>query len=227
MKLHRLLAAAFATVGLGSGPALARAPDLAACARPQSPENEERERKVQLPVPAPLRAIIRSNLGHYAIATQGGTTVCVDTGWMETAAWDAPDPASRFLSFRWDGHEAYGHYLIDRSGKGQAVDIGANPVFSPSRQRFAAVDQSESEFGTLSGLAVWPVRPVGLGEPAKVENIPRMADGRIDGWSGENCINLSARPLTADENARRTRYIARSTARGWSITRSAVGCPRA
>ncbi len=218
MKHWALLAA------LGAGLLAARAsaalnPNLPGCPRPEQPDGGERQRKGPLPVPAALRGQLRSSLHHFAIASRAGPPVCVDTSWMESVEDLALSPDGRFLTFGWLGYETYGYQLIDRAGRGKAHEIGARPVFSPSRRQFAAIDQTESEFGALSGLKVWRVTPAAVTEAGAVEDIPRMYDWRIDGWVGEGCLNLSALPLDqADKpKARRLRYAARGGARGWRV----------
>jgi hypothetical protein len=203
-------------------------PNLPGCKPPEQPAGGERERKTPLPVPSGLRQIVRSSLYHYGVTTLGGRTLCIDTSWWNQVEWQPPSPDMRLLSFTWYGYETSGQLLMDRFGRGKAIEVGARPVFSPSRRLFAAVDQTESEFGSLSGLAVWRVTPTSVVEVVRKEDIPRMQDWRIDSWAGEACLNLSAVPLTASDPARtrRTRYVARPAARGWSVTRSTAGCPR-
>ncbi|MDR2858297.1 MAG: hypothetical protein LBV50_10685 [Novosphingobium sp.] len=204
----------------------ARAPSLAACAKPKMP-NTARERKRPLPVPAGLRAIVKADLDHYAIATLGGGTVCVDTSWMESMEGFTGSQNGRFLSFGWHGYEAFGHMFIDRAGRGQAVDTGVAPSFSPSRALMAAVEISESTFGSLNAFAVWRIEASGVREIGRVEDLPSMFDWRIDRWAGESCIALSALPLDAEEarKAPRTRFVARPKGRGWSVGRGT--CPSA
>jgi hypothetical protein len=50
----------------------------------------------------------------------------------------------RFFSFRWFADEAGGFILVDRAGRGQHIDTGDRPVFSPTHQKFAAIEISES-----------------------------------------------------------------------------------
>ena len=228
MKHWTLLAAPAAA--LMAAPALAAAsPNLPGCPAPEQPDSGERQRKGPLPVPAALRAQLRSSLYHYAIASRAGPPVCVDTSWIESIDGMALSPDGRFLTFRWIGYETYGYLLIDRAGRGKAHEIGARPVFSPSRGQFAAIDQTESEFGSLSGLKVWRVTPTAVTEAGKVEDIPRMYDWRIDAWLGEACLNLSAVPLEQadDPKAQRRRYVARIGPRGWRVSAASPAnrCP--
>jgi hypothetical protein len=205
-----------------AAPALA-APDARTCPRPASPDGGERQRKTPLPVPPALRPTMGSSLYHYAVASHAGTRICVDTSWMETAETIAATPDLRFISFGWLGYETYGYILVDRAGRGKVHEIGAKPVFSPSRRLFAAIDQTESEFGSLSGLKVWRVDPAAVVEIGAVADIPRMYDWRIDGWAGEACLNLSAirfeeqqRDVPVDR-MRRIRFVAKSGRGGWRV----------
>jgi hypothetical protein len=204
----------------------ARAPNLALCAKPASPDGGERERKRPLPVPPALRQVVKSSLYHFAVAMLDGRTVCVDTSWMETAENPVLTPGGRYFSFGWLGYETYGHLMVDRTGRGQAIETGVAPVFSPSRRYFASADQTESEFGTLSGLAVWSVGAGGTREVGRINELPRMQGWRIDSWAGESCIDLSAIPLDADpEKVRaRTRYRAAPGKAGWTVSRNPRGC---
>jgi hypothetical protein len=217
---------------LAAGTAHAAAPDLKTCPRPESPDGGERSRTDPLPVPAALRDVVKASLYHYAVATLGGGTICVDTSWIETAEEIALSDDKRFFSFGWLGYESYGHKLVDRAGRGQVLETGVDVAFSPSRALLAAVDQTESEFGSLSGLAVWRAGPAGVTEVASLEDIPRAHRWRIDRWAGETCIQLSAIPFDklpedpADwDKAPRDRYAATAGKRGWSLGRPGSRCP--
>jgi len=227
-------ALALAVATMMAAPALAKAPDLATCPRP-SPENPgERQRTRPLPVPTALAGVLRASVLNYAVATLDGATLCIDTSWMESAETIALLGNGRFLSFDWMGYESFGHKLVDRTGKGQVIDTGVAPVFSPSRARLAAADLSESGFGALSAFAVWQVTPTGLRQIAQVTEVPEMLDWRIDGWAGEDCVKLSAIPFDKapqdDDYAKapRNRFIARNVRGGWRIGPAAKGsCPAA
>jgi hypothetical protein len=218
----------FLAAGSASAATVAQAPNLAACPPTKPLEGGERERARPLPVPAALRGVLRADVSHYAVAALDGGTVCVDTSWIESVKDVALLRDGRFLSFGWFGYEAYGHFVVDRMGKGQAIETGVAPVFSPSRRYFAAADQTESEFGSLSGLAVWQVGPAGTTEIGRVDDLPRMYDWRIDSWGGESCINLSALPLDLPpsrvKTAPRIRYRAGPGKDGWHVARNAQGC---
>lgn len=167
-------------------------PDLAACAKAEPVE--ERIRTKPIPVPAAFRGLAASSMDHFAFTTAEGSTVCVDTTWLESIDDAQLSEDDRFASFGWLGYEAYGHVIVDRSGKGQVVDTGNPPVWSPGGKRFAAVDLSESGFGSLNAFAVWDVRPTGLRQIAEVSEGPPSGDWRIDGWQGESCVRLSLLP---------------------------------
>lgn len=224
-----LLASLLAATAAQAAP---KPPDLALCPANAPGNSGEITRTRPLPVPRALRGLLRSDFGHFAIATLGGGTVCVDTSWIERTEDLVLTRDGRFLQFHWLGYETYGHVVVDRSGKGQVVDTGVRPVFSPSRGLLAAVDQTESEFGTLSGLAVWRVGPTGLIEVARIADLPRSQHWRIDRWAGERCIQLSAVPFDARiesaadlERARRDSFTARIGSRGWKV--AAGTCPSA
>lgn len=227
--LLALALAGFTASAWAAGP-----PDARSCPRPTVPDAGERERTKPLTVPPVLRPIMGSSLYHYAVSTLGGARICVDVSWVNSAERHTLSPDRRFVTFSWLGYETYGHKLIDRSGAGQVVEVGAMPVFSPSRRLFAAIDQTESEYGSLSGLAIWRVRPVGVAEVARLEDLPRMYGWRIDGWSGEDCMNLSAVPHErmngGDEDVtklRRDRFIARPRGGTWRVVPAAGAnrCP--
>lgn len=218
------IAIAIASAGLLPPVTAKAAPDLAACPTVKQAEGWERERTRPLVVPAALRSVLRADLLHYAATTLGGGTVCLDTSFMESTDKHVLSSDGRFLSFGWLGYESYGHIVIDRTGKGAVIETGVDPHFSPSRRYFAAADQTESEFGSLSGLAVWRVDAVGTTEIGWVSELPRMNGWRIDGWSGESCIDLSAVPFEQSASSPRMRFRAGPGKDGWQITRDAKGC---
>jgi hypothetical protein len=237
--MKRLIVLGGLVLGAAAAPGLAAAapsPNLPGCPRPEQPEAGERQRKTPLPVPTPLRGTLRSSLHHYALPALGGGLVCIDTSWMETVENLALSADGRFLTFGWIGYETYGYKLVDRTGRGKAIEIGAKPVFSPSRRQFAAIDQTESEFGSLSGLALWSVGSAGVTEGAKVPDIPRMYNWRIDGWVGEACLNLSAVPFSRMQGEsedvsklRRDRFVAKPVGRTWRVLPASAAnrCPAA
>lgn len=214
-------------------PATGMVPAIATCPRLSAEQTADRARSKALIIPPEFRMIARANVNHIAVATLTGATVCVSTGSMEVAEQFRLTRDGRFFHFLWGGNEAGGYIMVDRSGRGQSADIGAIPTFSPSRNRFASIEISESSFGSLNAFLVMAVDATGMRQIAKLEDIPILADWRIHSWQGETCINLSGvRQADVPENwddlpkARRTRYIARAGLRGmWSLTRSTTPCP--
>jgi hypothetical protein len=206
-------------------------PDLALC--PKLPREEPlNDRTKPLPVPRNYQMLITSSREQFAVATIYGGTTCVDTRAMTEVRTFTLSRDRRFLEFDWDGYEAGGHIVVDRTGKGQSIDTGVSPTSSPSGRLFAAIQQSEAAFGSLEGFGVWQVGVVGVRQLTLQEDIPRMADWRIDGWAGDACINLSGIPYEriTDPGAKlskfpRDRYVARPVGRGWVLTPSTTGCP--
>ena len=167
-------------------------PDLTAC--PKAEPVEERIRTKPLPVPPAFEGLAASSMDHFAFTTTSGSTVCVDTTWLESIEDAELSDDGRFASFAWVGYETYGNVIVDRTGKGQVVDTGNAPIWSPSGKRLAAVDLSESGFGSLNAFAVWDVLPAGLRQIAEVNEGLPSGDWRIDGWQGESCVKLSLVP---------------------------------
>lgn len=199
-------------------------PDLAACAAMPPVEGTEIERTGPLPVPAALAGVARADRTHLAVSTLGGGTTCVDTSWMESVEAMTLSADRRFLSFGWLGYESGGFLVVDRTGKGQAIETGALPFPSPSHQRLAALEYSESGFGSLNGFALWQVLPAGLKELARIEFPEGMTEWRFDGWQGEDCMRLSAihfENLPQDDaeegKGKRDAYVVRPAGSGWAL----------
>lgn len=202
-------------------------PDPARCPATAPIDPEMNGRKGPLPVPAAMRAVIRSSQTNLAVWTLGNATFCYPIDNVGEARNFAMSADSRFVEFDWFGYEEGGHIVIDRTGAGQAVDTGAKPMFSPSRRQMAAIEWSESGFGSLNGFAVWQVLATGLRRTALIEAIPSLVDWRIDGWAGETCISLSGIPPSRVPEATedfgkvaRDRYVARPVGGSWRIVRA-------
>jgi hypothetical protein len=198
-------------------PPAAALPDLAACPARAPVDEGLRQRTRQIPVPPPLHEIMRSDMDNFAIATLGGATVCVDASWMEDIRVPALSDDKRFASFDWQGYEAFGHIVVDRNGKGVAIDTGTPPVASPSGKLLAAVDLGEAAFGALNAFAVWQAD--GLRQLAKQDDVPQSTDWRIERWASEDCVELSAVPWeqsTGAANDPRQAYFARAGKR-WRL----------
>lgn len=205
-------------------------PDMPSPARcPATPpiDSEANERKGPLQLPPRFAALIRSSRTNLAVWTLGNANFCYPINTVSEARNFETSTDFRFISFDWYGYEEGGHIVIDRTGRGQAVDTGAKPVFSPSRRQMAAIEWSESGFGSLNGFAIWQVNPVGLRRTVMIGEIPSLVDWRIDNWAGETCINLSGIPNSripeGSENyskVARDRYIARLSGKTWRLTRA-------
>lgn len=230
-KLTLLSAALAATL---AGQSQAAPPKPASCPRLAPREDGGEARKTPLPIPRQYAEIARANRDRIAVSTLGGGMHCTDTRDMLTVGDFGLSSDGRFFSYRWGGFEAGGFMLIDRTGRGQEVDTGDRPTFSPSHRKFAAIEISESGFGSLNGFAVWQVEPVGVRRLTFLDKLPQMSDWRLDSWAGEACINISAIPMDKyPENAAdlpkvpRVRYVARPTGSTWRVTAARGGCPRA
>jgi len=217
-----------------AGQAFAAPPNPASCPRLAPRHGSEETRKTPLPIPRQFAQVARSSRNHIAVSTLSGVQHCIDARDILTAENYGLSSDGRFFSFRWGAYEAGGFIIVDRTGRGQDLDTGDRPQFSPSRQKLAAIEISESGFGSLNGFAVWQVNPVGVQRIAFLDDLPRMSDWRLDGWAGEACINLSAIPMDKyPENAAdlpkvpRTRYMARPTRSTWRVAPARNGCPRA
>ena len=186
---------AMAAITHGAAPEAAARPDPAQCPKlKRDDENGLLERKKPLPVPKALAAVAATDMNQLAVTTLDGKTGCVDVRWMEMVDGMALSKDKRFLSFGWDGYEAYGHVIVDRQAGGQSLDTGEAPVWSGSGQRLAAVDLSESAFGALNGFGVWDVTPQGFKQLALVTDALPSGDWRSEGWRGERCVALSLLP---------------------------------
>jgi hypothetical protein len=190
------------------------------------------DRRKPLPVPGSFAMLISSGREQFAVATIYGGTTCVDTRPMTQVSNFTLSDDRRFLEFDWTGYEADGHIVVDRTGKGSTFDTGASPVSSPSGRRFAAVQQSEAAFGALEGFGVWQIAVVGVRRLTLQQDIPSLADWRIDGWAGDDCIDLSgiSQDRIPDSRANlaklpRERYVAMAVGDGWVLTPSSTGCP--
>jgi hypothetical protein len=222
-----------ATLALSFGSTTAEAaprrgkPDLGKCPSLQPLEQGQIGRTDKVMVPRMLSKVARADEKSLAVGSWDGATVCVDVRLMGDISNLTLSEDSRFLSFKWAGYEADGFVMVDRTGAGQAIDTGMPPVFSPSRMRFASVHQSESAFNEQEGLGVWQIDPVGTKALVQIAAIPEMLDWRVDGWSGEDCINLSAIPFwrapkegTNYAGITRDRYTARAAGNGWRVVKS-------
>lgn len=186
---------AMAAVTPSAAPLASARPDPAKCPKlTRDNENGLLERKQPLPVPKALADLAATDMNQLAVTTLDGKIGCVDVRWMEMVDGMALSKDKRFLSFGWDGYEAFGHVIVDRLAGGQSLDTGEAPVWSGSGQRLAAVDVSESAFGALNGFGVWDVTPQGFKQLTLAADGLPSGDWRIDGWRGERCVALSLLP---------------------------------
>jgi hypothetical protein len=190
--------------------------------------------RTAVPVPKTITKELKNRVistpERFVVQSQGGSAICLDMRRRVEVTNLAMDASKRFITFDWAGYEDEGHVIIDRSGTGQALDTGKRPAMSASRQRLASVHQSDSSYATLNGLGIWQVGQVGMQTLAVVE-LPEMADWRVDGWQGEECIDLSAiafarMPASAAQlsSVSRDRFMAKPAGQGWRMTRTTQGC---
>lgn len=200
---------------------VAAGPDMGKCpaAKPAGDNNLERNKPLVLPAAA--AGLYTADRYRIAVSTMEGATVCADVAWIEQIQNAKVSPDKRFIAFDWMGYESFGHMVIDRSAKGLVLETGNAPLAPPTGRRFAAVDLSESGFGALNAFAVWDIESTGIREIAKFSEGLPAGDWKLEGWSGDSCVNLSVLPVerqpsdAADfENARRDAWHA-SAANGW------------
>ncbi len=209
-------------------------PDLSRCEKFKPDSGEDlRQRDKPLNFPPSMAALVATDRDHIAVATLGGTTLCLDARWQDSIEDPVLSKDGRFLAWSWSGYESYGYELIDRSGTGQEIDTGDKPVPSPSGKRLASVEWSESAFGSLNGVLVLQILPQGLKELARIEALPdQLADWRIERWRGESCFELSAVRWDdfsgdggAAANTPRQRFAAIERKGRWAIVKAEQGCP--
>jgi len=194
-------------------------PNLNACPARAPLQDGLRERTGPIAIPPALGEVMRADIDNFAFVTLEGATVCVDASWMEAISNPALAADARFAAFDWDGYEAFGHVIVDRAGRGQAIDTGVPPVASPSGKLLAAADLGEAGFGALNAFAVWRIEPAGVRQVAKHEDVPPAYDWRIETWAGETCVELSSVPwdsFTAESSGPRKRFRARD-GDGWRL----------
>ncbi len=218
--------------------AAAARPDPGKCPPPPTPYDAEEfgARPEPLAVPESIGAIAVTDGDNLAVSTLAGGQVCHDVSWILGFPGEASTHGDgRFVAIGYGGYEAFGTLVFDRAGEGMVVDTGNPPVFSPSGRLMAGLQLSESSYGGLEGFAIWRVEPRGLTEvlgAPEQETVFGGAQGftafEIDGWRGEDCIDLHGSALedrtdaeTADKAPRMPFFAARN--RGWRIARGT--CP--
>lgn len=238
MKHSHAMILAAGLAAILSGPAPAKlapvaAPSLKSCGTYQPEEGDpELERTGPLRVPAALRRVMAANRDFVAVRTLTGATFC-----LFAREWEVIEPAvlssdGRYLGFAWHGNEAGGYIFIDRVGKGAKFDTGARPIPSPNQRRLAALEWSESGFGSLNGVLVLDVLPGSLREAARIGEMPAgLGDWRFDRWRGNACIDISALPFAVMTNrdgsapigTPRVKYSVRPKGATWALFKAA--CP--
>ncbi|MCP5396098.1 MAG: hypothetical protein H6918_05090 [Sphingomonadaceae bacterium] len=214
------ITAVWASVLMLAAPAQAsEIPDLSICdGFPVHSESEDvtAQREQPLVLPADWTGIAAVSPYWIAVSTEYHTTYCVSTQWMLDADnFERFD--KRFLGFHWEGPDAFGYILIDRSGQGYAIDTSVRPHFTPEGTMFAVLNRTDTGMEEFDGFAIWSIhggalRPylVNFGPP-----LSPMIDWRIEDWEGENCLHISAVPYEQIvgnweqlPNAPRSSYIA-------------------
>ncbi len=228
------LASAFGLAATLAAPAFAQSEQSAApdantdCPALSIGEDTLRSRTDPLPLPDDWKGFAGSSMNWIAVRTELGTVHCVKTAWFD-ATKDYERLTDRFLGFDWGGYEAWGYMLIDTSEAGQSMDVGAKPMFSPNGFRFATVQFSDAGWGGFEGFAVWRVYEGGMTPEHVDTRLPYMADWRLDGWEGDDCIRLSAIPHDRIEDWEKLSEYARDSyvsgsATGWKLTPGST-CP--
>lgn len=208
-------------------------PDPSACPPPEHAYNEMEfgKRDDPLTLPAEVATYAATDGINLAVKTLGGGQLCQDASWTYTLTNAELLGNGRFLAMEWSAYETFGTFLFDRSGSGLEVETGKKPVFSPTGDRMAALQISNSGFGVLENLAIWQVEPTGLHEVFRMPEDHQVAwsyrdfdDFVIDRWEGEACLMITAVASKDAEvanwdwqRARRTPFHARESA-GWQIT---------
>ena len=226
-EICALAGAMLLSLGVSPHIAQARAPDFAACT-PQASieEGVELEREIPLPIPRGLEGIATSDFLRIAVSTLDGGTVCVPTGDMDGINGPVALFDGRFLGIPWAGYETGGYMLVDRMGKGSAIEIGAPPSFSPFMERIASVEGSGSGFGSLNGVLVLAIGESGLSELARIEDLPEGHDWKVEGWSDTSCFEISSLPLEASDEwpPRRLQAVSEGS-EGWHLGPVGSHCP--
>ncbi|MBA4051191.1 MAG: hypothetical protein C0472_04775 [Erythrobacter sp.] len=184
----------------------AAAPDIARCDAQHVQHPNDPIPVDPVAIPKAFQGIAKASARELALLSQSGATVCdraVGIDAVANMAWLRKD---RLLGWEWQAYEAFGYVVFDRAGKGAVIETGVKPTFSPGGGRFASVEFSD--FGALSGFAVWEVNADGLtrigGETSRSEGegadfviiepevfTDRFGDWSISGWKGETCVSIA------------------------------------
>ncbi len=187
-------------------------PDVAMCDDTRQAQEWEPEGSAELEIAEPFTSIAEVSETSLAVLTESGSTICVDRVWVSKIRAIGYIEDDRFLGIDWDGYEAFGYFFFDRRGDGVMFDTGAAPVFSPARERMAAIQISEVGWGGLEGVGIWdttktPIEPIFLNVADDKGDLPEeywIEAGRwqFSRWVGESCFEVTATPSnTHPENA--------------------------
>jgi hypothetical protein len=149
-------------------------------------------------IPPALRAMVREATRDRLVVRGMRGDIAIDIREYEPENFQQFG-GGRFLGFSFMGYEFYGYTLVDRTMTGEEamIDTGETPVFSPDGRYFAAVQFSGAGWGNLEAFALWEVTPEGARQRLFNTALPAAEDWRVDGWPREDCVALSAAPLSA------------------------------
>ena len=170
------------------------------CAEKPLDEGNELQRKGPVPVPAALRGFVHSGRTMLSVLNEAGTAAtCVDIQWYETVDRMSAIKGNRMIGFEFTGNEVFGYVAVDRHGKGEEIATGAKPVFSPSGNRMAAAEYTQSGFENFNGVGIWEIGDAGTRSlfemaPGAAQQLPDALGWWVEGWKGEECLALSMAP---------------------------------
>ena len=87
-------------------------------------------------------------------------------------------------------------HLKKLRGEEAEIGTGVEPAFSRDGHWFAAVQLSGAGWGNLEGFGIWEVTPEGVRQRFFNMALPAGEDWRVDGWPREDCVALSAAPIS-------------------------------
>jgi len=155
-------------------------------------------------VPAQLASFVTATETTITAARDAGLPACIDITYGEVEAWDS-FAGGRLLGVGISGHEYNSYLVIDREGVGKPIETGRRPVFSPSGQRFASVDVSESAFGAFEALGVWEVNDKAMRRLMYFPGAPLLdagGDWRLERWVSDDCLIFSTAANPSDPELR-------------------------
>jgi hypothetical protein len=144
-------------------------------------------------VPASLASFVSATETTVTVARRTGTPACIDITYGEVDAWDSL-AGGRLLGVGLSGHEYNSYLVIDREGAGEPIETGRRPTFSPSAERFASVDVSESAFGAFEALGVWEIAGGSIRRLVYFPGAPLLdagGDWQLERWRSNDCLVVS------------------------------------